>query len=251
MRIAEFLRPEPWLGQSAGPRCVQLRRRLEQGIDAGIIEPNASLPPERDIAEITGLSRVTVRKAIHGLVGAGVIKKRQGSGSFVSGRMARVEQSLSHLTSFTEDMQRRGLETRSVWLERGIFLPSPEEMVGLGLAAGDGVARICRLRQADGRPMALERAALPLDVLPDPGAVRGSLYTFLEASGLRPVRAIQKILAINLEVAEAELLGVVKGSAGLRIQRLSCAQNGSAVECTGSIYRGDAYDFVAELRLRN
>lgn len=249
MDIAEFLRPEAWLSRSAGPRYVQLRRRLEAGIEDGILAPNSSLPPEREIAEITDLSRVTVRKAIQELVRQGTVEQRQGSGSFVREPVTRVEQSLSHLTSFTEDMQRRGLETTSKWLERGIFMPSPDEVVSLGLAEGEQVARIYRLREAGGRPMALERAALPLDILPNPTAVTNSLYELLQQSGTRPVRAVQKISAINLEAEEADLLNVAEGTAGLRIQRTSYLSSGRVAELTRSIYRGDAYDFVAELRL--
>ncbi|MES0862822.1 GntR family transcriptional regulator [Ruegeria sp. SCPT10] len=251
MNVADFLRPDGWLGQSAGPRYVQLRQRLEQGIQDGVLPPNSSLPPEREIAELTDLSRVTVRKAIQELVRKGAVEQRQGSGSFVREPVARVEQSLSHLTSFTEDMERRGLKTTSTWLERGIFLPSPEEMMALGLSTNEQVARIHRLRAAGGRPMALERAALPLDILPNPTEVTGSLYAVLEQTGFRPVRAIQKISAINLEAPEAELLDVAEGTAGLRIQRTSYLESGRVAELTRSIYRGDAYDFVAELRLSN
>lgn len=249
MDVAEFLRPEGWLGRSGGPRYVQLRRRLEEGIEGGILAPNSSLPPEREIAEITELSRVTVRKAIQELVREGAIEQRQGSGSFVREPVMRVEQSLSHLTSFTEDMRGRGLETTSRWLERGIFIPSAEEIAALGLSPGDQVSRIYRLREAGGRPMALERASLPMDILPNPIEVTTSLYELLDQSGNRPVRAVQKISAINLEPAEADLLGVAEGTAGLRIQRTSFLNTGRVAELTRSIYRGDAYDFVAELRL--
>ncbi|MEX0286596.1 MAG: GntR family transcriptional regulator [Paracoccaceae bacterium] len=249
MSVADFLRPEGWLGQSAGPRYVQLRRRLEEGIDTGVLPPNSSLPPEREIAELTDLSRVTVRKAIQELVRQGAIEQRQGSGSFVRDAMPKVEQSLSQLTSFTEDMKRRGMESTSKWLQRGIFLPSPEEVLTLGLGADDQVARISRLREAGGRPMALERAALPLDILPNPIDVTTSLYELLGQTGKRPVRAIQKISAINLEPGEAELLGVAEGTAGLSIQRISYLDSGRVAELTRSTYRGDAYDFVAELRI--
>ncbi len=249
MNIAEFLRPDTWLGQSAGPRYVQLRRRLEAGIRDGILAADTSLPPERELAHLTDLSRVTVRKAIQELAADGLIEQRQGSGSFVRKAEPRVEQSLSHLTSFTEDMKRRGMDTTATWLERGIFMPSPEEMVALGLGSGDSVARIVRIRLAGGRQMALERAALPLDVLPNPLDVTTSLYEVLQANGVRPVRAVQKISAVNMPAREAELLGVAEGTAGLRIERTSYLESGRVVEYTRSLYRGDAYDFVAELRL--
>lgn len=249
MTVNEFLMPDAWFERSAGPRYVQLLHRLEEAIATGILPPNSSLPPERELAELTELSRVTVRKAIHELVKKGAVEQRQGSGSFVRGGLTRLEQSLSSLTSFSQDMARRGLSTHSIWLERGIFMPSPDEMLALGLAANASVARIYRLREAGGQPMALERAALPLDILPNPLDVSTSLYDLLERSGNRPVRAVQKISAINLEAHEADLLNLAEGTAGLSIQRTSYLQSGRVVELTRSIYRGDTYDFVAELRL--
>jgi len=249
LSVADFLRPDDWLGKTDGPRYVQLRHRLEAAIDGGLLTPNSSLPPERELAELTDLSRVTVRKAIHALVADGRIVQRQGSGSFVSDTRPRVEQSLSRLTSFTEDMARRGMGSTSKWLERGIFLPATEEMIALGLSAGDEVARIYRLRKAGDRPMALEKAALPLHILPNPLEVSRSLYDVLERNGTRPVRAIQKISAVNLTKGDAALLQVKPGHAGLSIQRTSYLADDRVAEFTRSLYRGDAYDFVAELRL--
>ncbi|MEM9631546.1 MAG: GntR family transcriptional regulator [Pseudomonadota bacterium] len=249
LSVAEFLQPDAWLSQNAGPRYVQLCRRLEEGINDGVLAPNSSLPPERELADMTELSRVTVRKAIQELVQKGLIEQRQGSGSFIREAAPKVEQSLSFLTSFSEDMKRRGMETTSKWLERGIFLPSAEEVSILELQPDASVARISRLREADGRPMALERAALPLDILPNPLQVITSLYEVLDLTGQRPVRALQKISAVNLSAEDAELLGVAEGDAGLNIQRISYQENGRVAEFTKSLYRGDAYDFVAELRL--
>ncbi|MFZ5710608.1 MAG: GntR family transcriptional regulator [Pseudomonadota bacterium] len=249
MTVADFLDPGRWLSAAGGPLYVQLRRRIEGGIAGGALPPDSALPPEREIAALTGLSRVTVRKAIAELAAKGAVVQRQGSGSRIAPRPGRVEQSLSRLTSFTEDMDRRGLSSDSRWLERGLFVPSPDEALALGLGAGDQVARLARLRLADGRPMAIERASLPPDVLPDPAAVSKSLYEVLGRLGRRPVRAVQKISAINLGEADAGLLGLAPQAAGLRIERISFLSGGRAVELTRSVYRGDAYDFVAELRL--
>ncbi|MXY33755.1 MAG: GntR family transcriptional regulator [Boseongicola sp. SB0664_bin_43] len=234
MNATEFLRPEGWLGEAGGPRYLQLRRRLQLGIETGVLPPNSSLPPEREIAEITDLSRVTVRKAIHELVREGLIEQRQGSGSFVREPMERMEQSLSHLTSFTEDMANRRLDTTSRWLERGIFLPTPDEVTSLDLREGEQVARIYRLREAGGRPMALERAALPLDILPNPLEVTTSLYSVLERLGHRPASAIQKISAINSDAREAALLGIAEGAAILSIERKSFLKCGRVAELTRS-----------------
>lgn len=247
--VAEFLCRESWLEAVAGPRYVRLCSRIEEGIETGLFAPETPLPPERQIAGLTGLSRVTVRKAMELLVRKGAVLKVQGSGSFVTGGAVRLEQPLSRLTSFTEDMARRGMRATAVWLERGVFVPSPVETFALGLSTGASVARISRIRIADGSPMAIERASLPLEFLPDPLAVTRSLYETLGENSLRPVRALQKISAINLEGEDAELLGVEIGSAGMRIERTSFLPSERVVEFTRSVYRGDIYDFVAELRL--
>ena len=248
MTVTEFLRADAWHQNGSGPRYVQLRNRIEDAIAQGVLTANAPLPSERDIAGLTGLSRVTVRKAIQDLVARGIVVQRQGSGSFVTDA-TRVEQSLSQLTSFTEDMAQRGLSTEAKWLERGLFLPTAAEVAALALPADGSVARIARLRLAEGRPMAIERASLPPDILPNPVLVERSLYAVLAQDGNRPVRALQKISALNLTEEDADLLGVAPGVAGLNIARTSYLASGRVVEFTRSVYRGDAYDFVAELRL--
>ncbi|WP_223421567.1 GntR family transcriptional regulator [Tateyamaria pelophila] len=249
MNISDFLAPSTWFRADGGPRYIQLRQRLTDGVEQGILAPGSPLPAEREIAAITDFSRVTVRKAIKSLADKGTIIQKQGSGSFISSKVAQIEQRLTRLTSFSEDMERRGKSVSSRWLERGLFMPSAEERNMLDLSRDANVARISRLRLADGQPMAIESASLPADILPNPLIVETSLYEVLERDGHRPIRALQKISAINLASREAELLEVPPGDAGLRIVRISHLKDGRIAEFTQSLYRGDAYNFVAELTL--
>ncbi|MBG6147147.1 GntR family transcriptional regulator [Labrenzia sp. EL_208] len=238
-----------WQTGSRGPRYLQLRRRIQLAIDEGVLKENEPLPSEREIAVITDLSRVTVRKAVAGLVEDRTVVQKRGSGSFVAPRVRKVEQRLSSLTSFSEDMARRGLAASSEWLQRGLFPASPEEIFALGLSSGERVARVERLRKADGIPMAIERASLSEKILPNPEKVSSSLYAVLRSTGMQPVRAIQRISARCLEAVDAEILKIPIGSAGLKIERVSYQTTGQVVEFTRSVYRGDAYDFVAELQI--
>jgi GntR family transcriptional regulator len=241
--------PEAFADPAGGPLYLRLGRRIAEAIASGALAPGDALPPERELAAQTGLSRVTVRKAVSSLVASGALVQRRGSGTFVAPRLERVEQSLSQLTSFSEDMARRGKTVRSIWLERGVAAASPEEMMTLGLSAGARVARLARLRLADGVPLAIERAAFAEADLPHPETVGASLYAALAALGRRPARAVQRISAANLSERDAGLLEVPPGAAGLRIERVSYLDGGRVLEFTRSLYRGDAYDFVAELRL--
>jgi GntR family transcriptional regulator len=247
--VQDIRRPNNWTLSGNGPLYLQLRQRLEEEIRNGVLGPGAPLPSEREIAEICDVSRVTVRKAVQALVRDGFVVQRRGSGTTVARHVDRVEQSLSRLTSFSEDMARRSMTGRSVWIERGVFSASPREMMVLGLRADAQVARIARLRMANDIPLAIERAALSTQYLPDPERIQHSLYETLAALGNKPVRAIQRISAVNLGADDAGLLDVSEGSAGLNIERISYSAQGAAIEFTRSIYRGDAYDFVAELKI--
>ncbi len=236
-------------GPNGAPLYVKLRRSIEDAVERGIIRPGDALPSERDIAVGADISRVTVRKAVQHLVRSGILIQRHGSGTFVAPGVERVEQSLSLLTSFTEDMARRGMTVRSEWLDRGVYPASPDEMMILGLSSKELVSRVSRLRIANDTPLAIERASLSVAVLPDPAAVGSSLYAALDETGNRPVRAVQRISAANLGETDARLLHVPAGGASLNIERISYLATGKVVEFTRSIYRGDAYDFVAELRM--
>ncbi|SKA06042.1 GntR family transcriptional regulator [Consotaella salsifontis] len=235
--------------RGGGPLYLRLRRSIESAVEAGVLGPGDALPSERDLADLADVSRVTVRKAVRDLVAHGLLKRRQGSGTFVALPVERVEQSLSVLTSFTEDMARRGLAVRSEFFDRGLYEPTSEETMTLGLSAGEKVARIGRLRMANGNPLAIERASLSGRMLPHPEELDGSLYEALDKVGARPVRAIQRISAALLDDSDAARLGVSSGAPSLVIERISYLASGKVVEFTRSRYRADAYDFVAELRL--
>lgn len=226
------------------PLYMQLQKILRDAIVTRLISPEAAIPPERDLADEFGVSRLTVRKAIDGLVEEGLITRRRGAGTFVA---ARVEKSFSKLSSFSEDMVSRGRKPYSEWLNRSMGAVTPEESLSLGLSPGALVYRFHRLRYADGQTMALEYSTIPGYCLPSPEAVTTSLYEALERTGHRPARALQRLRAIAFTAEQAERLGVRPGDPGLFIERRGFLADGRAAEFTHSWYRGDAYDVVAEL----
>ena len=95
--------------------------------------------------------------------------------------------------------------------------------------------------------MALEFSTIAGDCLASPDDVGNSLYEALERTGHRPVRALQRLRAVPFGTQHAKMLGVDTGQPGLLIERRGFLADGRVVEYTRSYYRGDAYDFVAEL----
>jgi GntR family transcriptional regulator len=235
--------------ESHAPLYQQLHRALRDAIADNRLPAEEALPPERELAEEFGVSRITVRKALDALVGEGMLTRRQGAGTFVAPHAdeARVEKSFSKLSSFSEDMISRGRRPESVWLSRASGAVTPEESLTLGLSPGSQVYRFNRIRYADGEPMALEYSTVPGFCLPGEGAVEESLYEALGRHASRPVRALQRLRAVLFLGEKAKLLGVAEGSPGLLIERRGFLRDGRPVEFTQSYYRGDAYDFVAEL----
>jgi GntR family transcriptional regulator len=189
-----------------------------------------------------------VRKAIDGLVDEGLLVRRQGAGTFVC---ARVEKNFAKLTSFSEDMRARGRKPRSMWMNRSAGTVSPEESLTLRQSPGTPVYRFHRIRFADDAPMSLEYTTVTADCLPSIEAVGTSLYEALEAAGNRPVRALQRLRALLLNAEQAKLLHAREGDAGLLVERIGFLRDGRAVESCLSYYRGDTYDFVAELSSPN
>jgi GntR family transcriptional regulator len=233
---------------SPTPLYLQLQRVIQEAVRGGRLKTDEALPSERDLARQLGISRVTVRKAIAGLVDKGILVQRWGSGTFIASSM-HVEQALSRLSSFTDDMTARGLTPGASVLGRSSGPSSPKESMALGLSPGEPVSRLQRLRLAGGIPMAIEHAVVPARFLPDPHLVQSSLYAALNARGHTPRRALQRLHAVLLSAEQAKLLDVLAASPALYIERRSFLDNGEAVEFTSSYYRGDAYDFVAELSI--
>jgi len=229
---------------SAQPLYQQLQRALRDAIQSGKLSPDDALPSERQLAAELGISRITVRKAIDGLADEGLLVRRQGSGNFVG---ARIEKNFAKLTSFSEDMRARGRVPSSQWLKKTDGQVTPEEAMRLALSPGAKVYRLHRLRFADDEPMALEYCTVSAHALPSLDDVDLSLYDALERAGNRPVRALQRLRALLLDDEKARLLEAKPGDAGLLVERVGYLRDGRAIELSHSYYRGDTYDFVAEL----
>ena len=165
--------------RDSSPLYIQLARRIEAAIRDGQYQVDQALPSERLLSDSLGVSRVTARKAIDQLVDQGLIVRRQGSGNYIA---PRFEQPLSRLTSFSEELSRRGYKPTSRWLKRVITLPAPDEQLSLAIASTTKVARLERLRLADDVVMAYEISVLPANVVAKPAQVEGSLYKYLRVA---------------------------------------------------------------------
>lgn len=230
---------------SATPLYIQLANSLRDAINDGALDVGGALPSERTLSELTGASRVTIRKAIEQLVDEGLLLRRQGSGTYVA---SRIEQRGGELTGFSADARDRGAAPQSIWIVRSLSTPTAEEAAILAIAPTAQVARLGRVRSANGDPLAIEHAVVPAHLLPALSEVGDSLYAALDTKGNRPAAGNQRLRASLATSVEAGLLSIREGSEILRIERRTFLRDGTPVELTRSAYRGDRYDFVTDLK---
>jgi GntR family transcriptional regulator len=233
------------------PLHQQLKATIEDCILSGEWLPGTRVPSERELCELYQISRITVRQALSALVMEGRLIRTQGRGTFVAS--PRIEQRLTQLTGFTQDMHARGKRPSSRVLEAESIAAPPNVARALKIKIGENVIMLKRLRLADKEPVAIETAYLPEARCPDlllltEQLATHSLYDLLTKKyNLRPVRAVQQMEAIACPAAEAKLLRTRKGTPVLHIHRTTCDREGKPFELVESFYRGDRYTFYAEL----
>lgn len=228
------------------PLYHQLAQILRSQIRSGVFQPGAKLPPERELMNLYGVSRNTVRQAIDLLAREGLLQRDQGRGTFVSRPKLRL--GVMQLTSFTEDMLERNLKPSSKLLRRSIEIPPEQVADALGLAPGEKAILIERLRFADDTPMALNTSYFVLALCPglaQEDVESQSIYWLLENKyGLRIARAEQTIRATSASHQEAVLLAVPPGAPLLVVEGVAIAEDERRVEYLRSIYRSDRYEFT-------
>jgi len=187
---------------------------------------------------------MTVRQAMDALVSEGLLERMPGRGTFV----ARPRRHVGRLTSFTEDMERRGMLAESQTLLARREQAGPGVAKALGITPGDAVIHWKRLRYADNGPMCVEDAYLNEVLLPGflQAAMPTSLFDALAARGLRPTWAEDAISADKANAEEANLLQVAPGNSILVVARRALAGE-KPVEVSRSVYRNDRFTLWVQL----
>lgn len=235
---------------SVSPYYRQLYEILRKDIVEGQRPAGELLPSESELIDRYQVSRVTVRQAMDLLVQDGLVYRRRGRGTFVAA--PKIEQGLTQIISFSEDMRRRGFHAETAVLTSYLLPASKEIAEKLGIARGEEIAFLQRLRLADGEPLSIESSYLVHRQCPgilDGDYARNPLRETLEQNyDLRLVRATQVIRAIAASEALAQKLSIAPGSPLFFIERISYSQYDRPVEFLQLYHRGDRYSLHNELR---
>jgi GntR family transcriptional regulator len=247
--VAEVIRFRRHLdvdASGAAPKYYALRQWLRAQVDG--MPPGTPVAPERTLSGRFGVSRTTVRQALHDLAVEGRIVRRQGRGTFVA--PPKVTQPMQ-LTSYTRTMAAQGRRPGSRIVDIAVVDAEPEVADRLGVAAGSAVVRVERLRYADDEPMAVETVYLDHARFADIGTeltADASLYAVLEDRfGVVPTAADETIETVLAPPAAARLLGTDAATPMLLLTRSTRDSSGRPVEYVRSLYRGDRFRFTTHL----
>ncbi|MGE6733788.1 GntR family transcriptional regulator [Streptomyces sp. NPDC059900] len=231
------------------PLYFQLSQQLEAAIERGALTPGTLLGNEIELAGRLGLSRPTVRQAIQSLVDKGLLVRRRGVGTQVV--HSQVKRPLE-LSSLYDDLEAAGQRPATRVLRNTVEPASAEVAAALGIAEGDEVHLVERLRLAHGEPMAFLRNRLPAGLLDldTPRLEATGLYRLMRAASITLHRARQSVGARAATADEGRQLGEPEGAPLLTMQRTTFDDTGRAVEFGSHIYRASRYSFEFQLLVR-
>ncbi|MEI5906341.1 GntR family transcriptional regulator [Bacillus spongiae] len=230
------------------PLYHQIVEKIKKQIEQGELMPGDTVQSEREYAEKYEISRMTVRQAITQLTNEGYLYRLKGVGTFVAER--KIEQPLSGLTSFTEDMETRGMKPSSKIINFEIIPASASIASQLNMKEHSPVYEIQRIRLADNEPIALEHTYISANLVKGltEEIVETSLYKYIESdSKLTIQNATQVIEASIANEQEAEYLNIKKGVPVLLIQRNTFLKDNQPFEVVRSSYRSDRYKFMINM----
>jgi GntR family transcriptional regulator len=249
-------RPVKGKAPEALPRYRELGLQLMADIADGVYPVGGFLPPELELCRKYRISRFTAREALRQLLEAGLVTRRQGSGTQVvavpgQSRFVQEVGSVADLTQYAHTTEFRIFYTGKVALNRLLarqFKAKPgEEWI---FAAG---IRVDRGRDGnEARPICVSRVYLNpcLKGIEDYLRTReGAIYEVVEkVFGHRLVRVEQHISAVSLDRDDATSLNERRGAPALRTLRLYHDETGRVLEASDSVHPGDRFAYTMDLR---
>lgn len=228
------------------PLHTQLSSIIRRMIENKELKEGDAIMPERELCIMQNVSRMTVNKAIMGLVSEGLLYRVQGKGTFVAASKKKYQ--FSNVKGFTDVMKNKGVKIRTDILSFEMEIPS--ELVKRKLGIEDdstNVYKVVRLRYTDGEPFGIEIVYLSESLCK--GFTKGmldnnSLYKVLdEHYNYKMQRAEQVMEPVMLSKEESSLLETQEGTLALKLQRNSYNKEGKPIEYTVSIFRSDKYQY--------
>jgi GntR family transcriptional regulator len=226
----------------------QVKDAIIQLINVGEYKPHSQLPTEAEFCEKYGVSRTTVRTALQQLSMEGYLYRKRGSGTFVSTN--KVKQILTTTVKhFTEQIKMQGKKPSIKVLDLEV-IPADEYLSDLlKINEGQPVNMLERVRFVNDDPIQYEISYLPWYKTPglNKHACEKSLYELLATQfDLKISKTVETLELFITDSTTAEKLKINIGDPCFILDTLAYLSDGTIIEYSKTIYRGDLAHFVIE-----
>jgi GntR family transcriptional regulator len=227
----------------------QVRDSLLGDLTSGKLESGAKLANENELAERFGVSRSTIREAVGGLMDAGYLARRHGSGTYVTAT-PRTRHPLETTVSYTAMIRASGQMPAETVVSKAVREPDKGERALLGLDDSEPVIDVERVRFAGKRPVIYSRDRIPVALLGEYSdeALDESLYAILARAGHPVAGATAHLIPTLANAKLARLLTVKRGTPLLHIDQVDYDERGRPVMLSHEWHVADAFDMVVTRR---
>jgi GntR family transcriptional regulator len=227
----------------------QVRESLLAELTSGELPPGAKLPNENELAERFMVSRSTIREAVGSLMDAGYLVRRHGSGTFLTAR-PRTRHPLETTVSYTRMIRASGYEPSETIVSKEVRPPSPTERHLLGLADGESLIEVERVRLADRRPVIYSHDRIPVALLGETSdrALGSSLYAILADAGHPVASASARLIPTVADARLGRLLEVKRGTPLLHIDQVHYDERGDTVMLSAEWHVADVFELIVNRR---
>ena len=229
-------------------------QRLQSDLSALILSTPAGqrLSSEPELAKQMGVSRATLREAMRTFETQGLIRRRQGAGTFVVGKVPVIEAGLEVLESLETMAQRMNLNVTVSDLDIDQMTADAKGAEALGILEGSRLTRVRRVIRADNRPVAYLIDILPAEILASdalPRRFSGSVLDYLLSSGVDLRLSRAAISATNAPADVAKALEIQRGDVLLHFASQLYDGNGRVVDYSMSYFIPGYFHFHVNRRV--
>ena len=212
------------------PLYLKFAETVKNAVRSGVLAHGNILPGERDLSQLAGVSRITVRKAMQALEEAGVVTRARGYGTQINNIF---EYSLKEARGFSQQVVLRGKTPNTLWVNKRV-VKCPEE-----------IARHLSLAP-DSDAVSIEESWVPVGLIPNPDDIGVSLYDYFRSQNIFPQRTRSRVSA---RMPDSEFQAHIKMDDKipvLVIKQVALDQQHRPIEYSISYCRSDLYVFVCE-----
>lgn len=235
---------------SQKPLYLQLKEIIKEDIYRGSYKAGQQLPPESELCNTYGVSRITTRRAIADLVEEGILHRKQGKGTFV--RESKVSRELISVGGFSELTTASG-KTPSSQILSSAVMEADEALAGtLQIGTGDSVLKLHRLLFIDNEPFIIETSYYPLHYLPDLEKYIGeaaSTYSILKNRYNVEITRSEKVLnVVFASEYEAGLFQCDLGAPLFAIEKKGYDRSGRPIHLSNSLFMTSKTSFTLDIK---